>query len=106
MRPSLQIGDYSSSQAVGRNQLCKQKQQRDNVKRMKDGAVRGSKDQQQCDDRGTSAGNTKLLAKMQHDHTLRAQELKVVSISKQFDMSKTLLETKMKLMEMECDPAK
>jgi hypothetical protein len=70
MRSSLQIGDYSSSQAVGRNQLRKQKQQRDNVKRMKDGAVCGSKDQQQRDDRRTSAGNTKLLAEMKHDHTL------------------------------------
>jgi len=106
---TLQMGGYSSAQAVGRKELRKQKHDRGNEKRLNEGQLRGiAKDQQTRDARVSSPAipKTKLLAEMEHDKKMRERELKVVSLSKRFDMSQKLLDTKMKLMEMEVDPDK
>ena len=106
---TLQMGGYSSGQAVGRKQLRNQQHERENAKRLKDGQLRGiAKDQRTRDAQLSSPSipKTKILAEMKHDKEMRERELKVVSISKRFDMSQKLLDTKMKLMEMEVDPEK
>ncbi len=106
---TLQMGRYSSGQVVGRTQLCKQKNEQDNAKRLKDGQHCGiAKDQQTCDAQLSSplTLKSKILAEMKHEKDMREWELKVVTILKPFDMSQKLLDTKMKLMEMEVDPEK
>jgi hypothetical protein len=106
---TLQMGGYSSGQAVGRKQLRKQKNEQENEKRLKDGQLCGiEKDQQTRDAQlpSPSIPKTQILAEMKHDKEMRERELKVVTISKRFDMTQKLLDTKMKLMEMEVDPEK
>ncbi len=106
---TLQMGGYSNSQAVGRSQLRKQKHDRSNAKRVTKGQLRGiARDQATRDARVSSPSipKTKIFAEMKHDKEMRERELKVVTISKRFDMSQKLLDTKMKLMEMEVDPEK
>ena len=102
----LQMGGIEKQQAVGRNQLRKQQKEREAVSRRKEGTQRGiAKDQQMRDARAVVPRH-EIVSEMRHENMMRERELRVITISKRFDMAQKVLDTKMKLMEYEMEPEK
>ena len=103
---SIQIGGFEKHQAVGRNQIRKQQKEREAVSRVREGTQRGITKDQQMRDAQAVVPRQEIVAEMRHDNIIRERELRVVTISKRFDMAQKVLDTKMKLMEYEIDPEK
>jgi hypothetical protein len=98
---TLQMGGIEKHQAIGRNQLRKQQKEREAVERVSEGTKRGvDKDQQMRLARQSALVSQEVIEQMLNDKTLRERELKLLAISKQFDMVQKMVDTKIKLLDI------
>ena len=106
---TLQQGGFQKHQAVGRRQLRKEQKERDAVTREKGGMTRGvSKDQQMRDEQRAErvVVQSEAMAHMRDDRLLRERELYFFTVSKKFDMTQKILDTKIRFLEKCNDPSR